>query len=195
MTGLFGGAFDPPHNGHVALLAEAERRFDLERLVVLVVAAPGHKDVWTDAETRLELARLALPGREVELDPHARTIDTLRGGQWEDPLFLIGADEFADLLSWKEPAAVLELARLGVATRPGYPQERLEAMLRALDHPDRVTFFEIDPVPVSSSDLRARVKRGEPIDGLVPPAVAAEIHRLGLYRGDDYTGRGNAQGD
>ncbi len=182
MTGLLGGAFDPPHSGHVELAETAVRHFGLERLVVLVVADPGHKAVHADAAARLRLARAAFPGHEVELDDHARTIDMLRAGGWDDPLFLIGADEFADFLDWKEPEAVLERVRLGVATRPGYPRERLDRVLERLSRPDRVLFFEIEPVPVSSTEVRERVARGEPIDGLVPPAVAAAIEGEGLYR-------------
>ena len=98
-------------------------------------------------------------------------------------MFLVGADEFAAFLEWKDPERVLELARLGVATRPGVERGRLEAVLAALERPDRVSFFEIEPLPVSSSDIRARAAAGEPIDGLVPAAVAAEIARLALYRG------------
>ena len=90
--------------------------------------------------------------------------------------------EFADFPHWKEPDAVLDLARLGVASRPGYPQDRLEEVLAGLAHPERVLFFEIEPQPVSSRDVRERVARGESIQGLVPSAVAAEIVGRGLYR-------------
>ena len=136
MTGLLGGAFDPPHAGHVALLRDARAHLGLERVVVLVVAEPAHKEVTTDASVRLALARAAFPGEDVELDPHPRTIDTLREGQFDDPLFLIGADQFAEFLTWKDPDGVLELAQLGVATRPGYPRARLERVLDDLARPD-----------------------------------------------------------
>jgi nicotinate-nucleotide adenylyltransferase len=182
VTGLLGGAFDPPHAGHVALLRDARAHFAFERVVVLVVADPGHKDVVTDASVRFTLAQAAFPGEEVERDAHPRTIDMLRERQFDDPVFLVGADQFADFLSWKDPDGVLELTRLGVATRPGYERNRLERVLAELARPDRVSFFEIEPVDVSSRDIRARVARNRPIDGLVPPAVAREIERLGLYR-------------
>ena len=106
----------------------------------------------------------------------------LRAGDWTDPTFLIGADEFLDFSTWKEPDTVLDLARLGVASRPGYDPGRFEQVLKGLERPDRVSFFEIEPVPISSSDIRGRVARGESIEGLVPPAVAAEIESRGLYR-------------
>jgi nicotinate-nucleotide adenylyltransferase len=183
VTGLLGGAFDPPHVGHVALADAAQRELRLSELVVIVVADPGHKDVHCPVETRLALAQAAFPGRPVEVDRHARTVDMLREGSWDDPIFLIGADEFADFPSWKEPETVLELARLGVASRPGYPRERLEEVLAALTQPARVLFFEIEPLSVSSREIREKVARSEPIDGLVPPAVAAEIVGRGLYRG------------
>jgi nicotinate-nucleotide adenylyltransferase len=183
LTGLLGGAFDPPHSGHVALADAAERQLGLHELVVIVVADPGHKEVHCPVETRLELARAAFPGRRIETDDHARTVDMLRDGVWEDPVFLIGADEFAAFPTWKEPETVLELARLGVASRPGYPREQLEEVLHGLARPERVLFFEIEPIPVSSREIRGKVARGEPIDGLVPPAVAAEIAVRGLYRG------------
>jgi nicotinate-nucleotide adenylyltransferase len=180
-VGLLGGAFDPPHMGHVALAREAVHHFELERLIVLVVTAPGHKGVETDGEVRLELARAAFPEHEVEVDPHPRTVDMLRARRFSDPIFLVGADEFADFLAWKEPDCVLDLARLGVATRPGYPRERLDAVLERLLRPEQVLLFEIQPVPVSSSGIRRRVARGQPVGDLVPPAVAREIERLGLY--------------
>jgi nicotinate-nucleotide adenylyltransferase len=187
MTGLLGGTFNPPHNGHVALARAAKEQFGFDDFVVLVSVRPGHKRVELDAETRRRLVRAAFPDDQVELDGHERTVETLRSGHWDDPLFLIGGDEFSDFLTWKDPDGVLEQARLGVATRPGYPRERLDHVLEHLARPDRVLFFEIDPVPVSSREIRDRVARGEDIRGLVPPAVARLITELGLYGG--YTAR------
>jgi nicotinate-nucleotide adenylyltransferase len=175
VTGILGGAFDPPHVGHVALAEAAERGLGLEQVVVVVVADPGHREVHAPAETRLELAELAFPERDVILDHHARTVDLLRERRWVDPVFLIGADEYRDFPTWKEPEAVLELARLGVAARPGFPL--------AGQPSNRVLYFELEPMAVSSSEIRARIARGESVDGLVPAAVAEAIARLGLYRG------------
>ena len=183
MTTLLGGTFNPPHNGHVALARAAEDRFG-DEVVVLVAARPGHKEVQLDADTRLELARAAFPDHEVELEPHERTVDMLKTGRWRDPLFLIGADEFSDFMSWKDPEGVIARARLTVATRPGYPRERLENVLMQLSQPDRIEFFEIEPLPISSEDLREHVARGESIDGLVPEAVAELILARGLYRNE-----------
>jgi len=182
VIGLLGGTFNPPHNGHVALARDTLAQFGLEELVILVAARPGHKEVGVDADTRLRLARAAFPDCDVVVDEHERTVDTLEHGQWRDPLFVIGADEFCDFLTWKDPEGVLERARLGVATRPGYPRDRLDAVLERLSRPERVLFFEIEPLPISSRDLRDRVGRGEPIDGFVPAQVAKLISELGLYR-------------
>ena len=185
MTGLFGGAFDPPHNGHMALAQTALEHFGLERLLVLVVVDPGHRDVVLDFPARFTLAELAfggLPRTKVVAEEHRFTVDAVRGAPFGDAIFLVGADEFAGFLSWQEPDGVLEEVRLGVATRPGFPRETLEPVLQALAWPDRVEFFAIPEVPVSGTEIRRRAVRGEPIEGLVPPAVAAEIDRLGLYR-------------
>ncbi len=183
MVGLYGGAFDPPHRGHVELARRAKEELGLERLIVLVSGDPGHKRVDTPAETRLRLAQAAFPGDEVVLDEHARTVDTLRAHpEWVDPVFLIGADEFCDFLSWKEPNEVLERARLAVATRPGFPQERLERVLDDLDAPERVSFFEIEPTPVASRELRERLAAGMPAVEELPQAVAELIGAESLYR-------------
>jgi nicotinate-nucleotide adenylyltransferase len=182
-TGLLGGTFNPPHNGHIALARAAKDRFGFDDFVVLVAARPAHKEVELDADTRFRLARAAFPHDNVELDEHGRTVDTLRAHDWDDPLFLIGADEFSDFPTWKDPQGVLAQARLGVATRPGYPRERLDAILEQLGAHDRVLFFEIEPFPISSRDIRERVARGEDVSALVPPAVADLISGLGLYRG------------
>ena len=181
MTALLGGTFNPPHNGHVALADTAEQRFG-EEVVVLVAVRPGHKEVQLEGDTRMRLTHAAFPEREVESDPYERTVDMLAAGRWRDPLFLIGADEFCDFLTWKDPDGVVARARLAVATRPGYPRERLETVLAHLARPERVEFFELEPLPISSRDIRDRVARGESIAGLVPPAVAELIATLSLYR-------------
>ncbi len=180
--GLFGGTFDPPHRGHVELLRRARSRLGLEQVIVLVAAAPGHKDVDTPADVRLRLAAAAFPDDDVLLDPHARTVDTLRAHpEWSDPVFLIGADQFCDFHTWKEPDEVLRLASLGVATRPGFPQARLDAVLRELARPDRVRFFELAPIPVASRELRQRLEDGADVDGDVPSAVLSLIRAEQLY--------------
>jgi nicotinate-nucleotide adenylyltransferase len=181
--GLLGGAFDPPHLGHLRLARAAVDRLGLERLLVLVVEDPGHKCVATPAETRLELARLAfapMSEAHVELDRHERTVDSLEERLPADAYFVIGADELADFWNWRRPDRVLELVRLAVAVRPGVSESELHASLRRFP-PDRVAFFEMEPIDISSTDVRERVARGQDIGELVSPGVAREIARLGLY--------------
>jgi nicotinate-nucleotide adenylyltransferase len=192
-TGLLGGTFDPPHNGHLALARAALRELELERVVVMVAGRPPHKDVWTDAETRFAMAQAAfedVPEAEVARDELDRpgpayTVDTVRElkERYGDVVAIVGGDMFASFPAWREPDRILEHARLAVAARPGTPRERYDAVLQALDRPDRVTFFELAPVEASSTEVRQRVAAGEPIDDLVPQAVAKLIGDLGLYRG------------
>jgi nicotinate-nucleotide adenylyltransferase len=184
VIGLYGGAFDPPHRGHVELARSAEEQLGLDRLIVLVAADPGHKRVATPAELRLRLARAAFPGAEVVLDRHARTVETLRAHpEWQDAVFLIGADELCSFESWVEPEEVLRRVWLGVATRPGYPRERLEEVLGRLAQPDRVLFFEMEPTPVASTALRERLAGGADAGDDVPPAVARILKAEGVYDG------------
>jgi nicotinate-nucleotide adenylyltransferase len=191
-VGLLGGAFDPPHNGHLALAGAALGQFDLNRLVVIPTGDPPHKHVATDAETRFRLAEAAFAGLPaVEVSRHeldrmgpSYTVDTARWAakRYGDAIFLVGADEFCDFLSWRGPDEILDAVRLGVASRPGFPQERLDTVLRGLRRPERVEFFVIEPLPIESRDLRARVGRDESISALVPPAVARLVEEGGLYR-------------
>jgi nicotinate-nucleotide adenylyltransferase len=182
--GILGGVFDPPHIGHVALARAALAGLGLDELLVLVVAEPGHKTATTPAETRLELARLAfeeMPEAAVELDRHARTVDSLEERRAEDAYFILGADQLASFESWKSPQRVLELARLAVAMRPGVSRAAADAVRERLGAAGRIVDFEMAPVAISSSQIRARVARGDPIEDAVSVPVARAIARLGLY--------------
>jgi nicotinate-nucleotide adenylyltransferase len=184
VTGILGGVFDPPHTGHLALARAAIRELGLDELLVLVVADPGHKHTTTSAKTRLELTRLAFEDvaeARVELDSHARTVDSLEERRPADAVFVLGADELAGFDRWKSPGRILELVRIGVAMRPGTSRDDVHAVQERLGAHDRVLEFDMDPVPISSSEIRARVARRESIDDLVPEDVAAAIARHGLY--------------
>ena len=198
-VGILGGTFNPPHDGHLALARAALDGLGLDRVLLMPVATAPHKRVPDDpgAEIRAELCRLAVGGdgrlglSTVELDRGGTsyTVDTLRSlcaERPEDELTLIvGADMAASLPRWREPEAVLALARVAVAERAGTGRAEVLASLAGLAGGEAVVFFELPPVDVSSSAVRARVAAGESVLGLVPDAVAARIAELGLYRHGD----------
>jgi nicotinate-nucleotide adenylyltransferase len=179
---LYGGAFDPPHLGHVAVADAARQQFGADGLVVLVSERPAHRSVHASSEDRLALARAAFPRDDVRLDPYPRTVELLRAERFDDPLFVVGADQFRGFLEWSEPAEVLERTRIAVATRPGFPRAELDGVVARLAQSERIVFFEIELNPAASTNVRALVAAGEPLDGLVSPAVAELIAERGLYR-------------
>jgi nicotinate-nucleotide adenylyltransferase len=178
--GVFGGEFDPPHNGHVAVVRAATRQLDLDRLLVVPALRPPHRpEPETPAEVRYDLALAAFadePGVEVsrielDRDGPSYTVDTLEAlsRQGRTLYLILGADQLAALDGWDRSDRVRQLATIAVAFRPGAP------------HVDGVEVLTMAPVHASSSDVRARAGRGEDVSALVPPRVAAAIAREGLY--------------
>jgi nicotinate-nucleotide adenylyltransferase len=175
---------------------EALAGLGLDRVLLLPVHTPPHKRLEDEpgVQHRLELCRLAAagaPGIEVSSLEADRpgpsfTIDTLRGLHDRDPgdelTFIVGADQALGLPGWREPAAMLELAALGVADREGVSEadviERLETLPGAAS---RVRFFSMPRIDISSSMIRARAAEGRPLRWLVPDAVADYITAHGLY--------------
>jgi nicotinate-nucleotide adenylyltransferase len=143
---------------------------------------------------RLELARVAAAGDELleasdlELrgDGPSFSFLTLRALRDRHPgdelFFLLGADAAVQLEQWREPRRVLELARLGIAARPGTDLGEVEATLERLGGGDRAELIEMPEIGVSSTEIRRRVAEGRPLRYLVPDAVAALIAERGLYR-------------
>ena len=196
-VGLLGGTFNPPHVGHMLCAQEALAALELDRVLLLPVHTPPHKELQADPgpEVRVELCRLAVgdaDGLEVstlEVDRPGRsyTVDTLRAlhdaAPEDDLTFIAGADQAFALPAWREPAAVLELAELAVAEREEWRRDDVREALSALPGAlDRVRFFAMPRVDVSSSLVRTRVAEGRPIRWLVPDAVARAIEERGLYR-------------
>jgi nicotinate-nucleotide adenylyltransferase len=196
--GILGGTFNPPHIGHLICAQEAFEQLRLDRVVLMPANQPPHKRVAADpgAQARYELCRLAIEGDErfevsrLELDREGRsyTVDTLRALHDQHPqqdlTFIVGGDMARSLPTWREPEAVLELATLAVAERAGSEREEIRGELRALHgaSAERVRFFDMPRVDVSSSLVRERVATGRPIRYLVPDAVADAIAQNGWYR-------------
>jgi len=194
--GILGGTFNPPHMGHLVMAQEALDQLDLERVVFLPVAVPPHKEAREDPgpDTRVALCRVAVAGDErfgvstLEVDRGGAsfTVDTLRELHELQPehdlTFIVGGDMAQSLPAWREPEAILALARLAVAEREGVRREDIARRLEPLHGGDRVTFFDMPRIDVSSSDIRRRVAEGRPIRYLVPDAVAEAIAQGNLYR-------------
>ena len=196
-VGLLGGTFNPPHVGHLVCAMEARDQLGLDEVRLVVAASPPHKEVEHDpgAAVRAELAGLAAaeePGLavstiELERPGPSYTVDTLRALHDEHPadelIFIVGGDMAHSLLSWKQPEAVLALARLGVAEREEIRRRDVCSVLSGLAGvPERLDFFDMPRLDVSSSLVRRRVAAGRPIRHLVPAAVAERVAALGLYR-------------
>ena len=152
---------DPPHAGHVGLAAAAKKHFGLPRLAILVAEHPGHKETrLPPADARLELARAAFPDDDVQLDPYPRTIDLLRGESFDDPLFIVGADQLSNFLSWKEPDEVLERTRLAVATRPAIRVSGSTRCSRSSTSPSASSFSTSSPIRRPRGTFAPSQRRG-----------------------------------
>jgi len=194
--GILGGTFNPPHMGHLVMAQEALDQLDLDRVVLMPVAVPPHKEAREDpgAAARLELCRLAVADDErfevstleIERGGASFTVDTLRELHDVEPehdlTFIVGGDMAQSLPAWREPESILRLARLAVAEREGVRREDIARRLEPLHDGDRVVFFDMPRIDVSSSTIRRRVAEGRPVRYLVPDAVAAAIAVHGLYR-------------
>jgi nicotinate-nucleotide adenylyltransferase len=195
--GLLGGTFNPPHLAHLVCAQEALVQLGLDRVVFVPVFEPPHKEVEAEpgVEHRIELCRRAVAGDDrfevsrIEADMPGRsyTVDTLRRlheSSPEDELtFIVGGDMAHALPTWHEPEAVLALARLGVAEREGVRRADISERLAGLAAADRVCFFDMPRLDLSSSMIRRRVAAGRPVRYLVPDAVADYIASAHLYEG------------
>jgi nicotinate-nucleotide adenylyltransferase len=195
-VGILGGTFNPPHVGHLVMVLEALDQLALDRVMLMPVAQPPHKEAPADpgAAVRLELCRLAIAGEErvevsdleIERGGASYTVDTLRALHERDPehalTFIVGGDMAYSLPSWREPEAILKLARLAVAERDGLRREDIAQRLEPLHAGDRVAFFDMPRIDLSSSAVRDRVAAGRPIRYLVPDPVVDTIRARSLYR-------------
>lgn len=212
--GLFGGTFDPIHNGHLRAARLVGRRFGLDRIFFIPAAIPPHKarPDMAPARDRLRMTALAVSGRgdwtasSIELRAGGpsysiRTIEAMRRRFPRARLFfIVGADAFLEIKTWREWERVLRSCAFIVMTRPG---SRLDAAAGVLGPawkdalrrvvpgkrlseaafvPPAVFFLPIDALPVSSTRIRERARDGRSLAALVPPAVADHIRTKGLYR-------------
>ena len=188
--GVFGGTFDPPHAGHVALTRALQESGELDEVLWIPVRVPPHKPAnpLTSPEVRLQMVRAAIDGcahqsvSDIELrrEGPSYTVDTLRALRSEypksTPVLIMGSDQFAELATWHEAEEVVQLADVCVLPRGGVELTSVQPQLN-------VVWCEADiaPINVSSSDIRTRVREGRSYRHLVPEQVAEIIEREGLY--------------
>ena len=194
--GVLGGAFNPPHVGHLVLAEEALWQLELDAVVLVPTGIAPHKSIEDDpgAEVRVEMAELAVRGNrqlsvsraEVDRPGPSYSFETLEllGAQHPESelCLLMGADAALGFSGWKRPERIVELAKLGVAGRPGVDAAALRGSLEASGAAGRVRVFEMPGLEISSSAVRGRVAAGHPVRYLLPAGVAELIEAKGLYR-------------
>ncbi|MDQ6685215.1 MAG: nicotinate-nucleotide adenylyltransferase [Pseudomonadota bacterium] len=187
--GLFGGSFDPVHNAHLALAQAALEQLALDELRWIPAGQPWQKSrlvaAAADREAMVRLAiaaepRFVLERFELEQAGTSYSVDTVRSLQRATPRarwwLVIGADQYARFTTWHEWQALLGLATLAVAGRPGTPPAAASVV-----PPIPFVPVMLPAMPDSATAVRARLEAGEPIDDLVPPAVARYIEQHRLY--------------
>lgn len=190
-VGLFGGTFNPPHSGHLIVIESVQDQMHFDRILFIPSANPPHKSdpSLAPASSRLEMTHLAVQGNETFM---VSDIETTRMGKsytvdtvgelaekhpGADFSFIIGADNFLELETWKSPEDIFAKAGLIVMTRPGYDTAREKNRYTKL-----ARFIHVPLIGISSTEIRRRVKHGRSIRYLVPPPVEEYIARHGLYR-------------
>jgi len=194
--GLFGGTFDPVHVGHLIVAEEAAGRLHLDRVLFAPSRHPWRKagrDIASEQD-RVAMVDLALAGNprfavslvDMEREGPTYSVDTVDDIRRQQPdadlFFIIGYDALVDLPNWREPARLATSVNLVAMVRPGYSVD-WAVVARAIPQAhDRVTVLQIPVIGISSSEVRARVARGDSVRYWVPDAVAAYIAAHGLYR-------------
>ncbi len=189
--GILGGTFDPPHNGHIAIAETAIRKLKLKEIIFVPAKIPPHKsrEEISSQQDRLAMLKLAVGGREefriseIEFDRRgpSYTVDTLTELQRENPdgefYFIIGADNISEMENWYQPERILKIVKVAAAGRPGFfPEGKFSAMIES---------FDMTPLNVSSTMIREKVRSGQSISGLLPPAVEEYILKWNLYKTDE----------
>jgi nicotinate-nucleotide adenylyltransferase len=193
--GILGGAFNPPHIGHLVCAQEALVQLGLDRVLWVPAGQPPHRELEADpgAEARLEMVELAIAGDErfassrIEIDREgpsytSDTLRELRKAAPDDELFLIlGGDQAAALPRWHEPEEVLALATVAVVERVSWTRNAIGIKIARLKGTERVRYLDMPLIQVSSSAIRRRVARDRPIRYLLPASVESFIAAKGLY--------------
>jgi nicotinate-nucleotide adenylyltransferase len=185
--GIYGGSFDPPHNGHLIVAEYARNELGLDKVIFVPSYVPPHKQerLLSASEHRLQMTQLALKGRtglevsDIELARQgvSYTIDTLKEIQKQYPsgrlFLLLGMDNYVEFDLWKDTEGIKQRAELVVMTRPG------SQPVAVRDNGPMVC--RVPEIDVSSTQIRDMVRRGESIRFLVPDAVRRYIERNKLY--------------
>ena len=193
--GVFGGTFDPVHDGHVGPVERAARLFGLERVIWIPARISPHKgEPPTDARHRVAMLALALAEHpdwsiafdELDRDPPSYTVDTLRALSarfLRDELWLLmGTDALVGLARWRDPEEIVALARIAAFHREPFVGAKLRIpQIAGLEN--RLEVFDGGSFKISSTDLREGLPRGESPVGRVPEPVAEYITKHRLYRG------------
>jgi nicotinate-nucleotide adenylyltransferase len=196
---LFGGTFDPPHRGHVAIAKAAADTFALDRVLFAPTGLqPLKHDPATAFATRMELVAAAClsdprfvpsdidsPRPDGTPNYTVDTLTTLASIHPNDALFnLVGADSFLTLRHWRDPDRLLELAEWIVVSRPGYPLTDSDLAPLGLSRVQRDRMHLLGGVEedVSATRLRERLRSNDPCLDLLPASVAACIAVRRLYR-------------
>lgn len=193
-----GGTFDPIHYGHLVTAEAARARFNLDTVLFIPSGQPPHKKNYhvTSSVHRFLMTVLAVVTNEyfdvsrIEIDRkgYSYTIDTIKELRNKLPdtelFFITGADAVLEILTWKSMSEILDDCHLVAATRPGYDLDGLPKDLKSAagKNIDKIHYFEVPALAISSTDIRNRVAQGMPIKYLLPESVEQYILKTNLYR-------------